>query len=106
MVQAIATPAKGCFPCLGLRGLFGRGSANVGCAEVGGAGVIIASFHLYERVFKSLILKIIANIEIRHLQQLDGLLQLWGHDKRLLLLDLERWHHLHFVLPCFALLRG
>ena len=45
--------------------------------------------YLEKGVLQSLILKIIANIEISHLQQLDGLLQLRGHHKRLLLLDLE-----------------
>ena len=57
-------------------------------------------FHFNEGIFEGLILKIVTNIEIGHLQQLDRLLQLRCHDKRLLLLDLERWHHLHFVLPC------
>jgi hypothetical protein len=48
--------------------------------------VRLGCLDLKKWIFKRLLLKETLDIEVGHLQQFDGLLQLWRHDKRLLLL--------------------
>ena len=62
-------------------GITGRAGASFGW-------YLVISIKFNERIIQRLFLKKGGNIQIRHLQQLDRLLQLGSHNKRLFLLDL------------------